>query len=220
MIKNLRRPIVSATVALVAAVLVSEARAADRPSDDDHQTKAQQQMRKISALAADPVARPLVSMTVAEFLKIPRMELVRQRQAINLSYGSLFVAWRLVKRDATMQQITDQLHAGKSLWQIGNEENADWARIAADGKKLNDKIEATLYDFFLNGADAKRYPADGYVAANDVTPSDLVGLSKQDLDAARNTYARCYQRARGWAPPKDLPNQNNRDMPNTEGDPR
>lgn len=203
-------------VMVVSLSLLTEAHGAD----DDRQLKALQIKNKISALAADPEARPLVSMAIAEFLKVPRLELVRQRQAANLSYGSLFLAYRLAKSNDSIQQIIDQLRAGKTVWEIGNQENADWGHIAIDGRKLNDKIEATVYDFFLNGADPKRYPADGYVAAKDRVPSDLEGLTKQDLEAARDTYARCYRRARGWEPQKDLPNQNNRDMPNTEGDPR
>ena len=186
----------------------------------DDQTKTAKQVRRISALAADKTARPLVSDTIAQFLKVPRMDLVRERQAYNLSYGSLFLAHQLTAFGTTLEQISEKLHAGQTLWDIGKEQHADWQRIANDTKKLNDKVEAAFYDFFLNGLDPAHHRPDGYDAAKDVVAADQEGLTKEDLEAAQDTYARCFRRARGWADPKDLPNQNNRDMPRSDGDPR
>lgn len=200
-------------------LLIAAASLAPQTSYADEQPKAEKQVKRISALAADQAARPLVAETVAQFLKTPRMTLVHERQSANLSYGALFLAHRLAASGATFEQISGQLRAGKTLWDIGSEQHADWERIANDAKKLNDRIETAFYDFFLNGPNPAHRP-DGYEAAKDVVASDREGLTKQDLEAAQDTYARCYRRARGWGDPKDLPNQNNRDMPNSEGDPR
>lgn len=192
-----------------------------RVAAEDQQQKAATQIQKVSALAFDKGARPFVSETLAEFLKIPRMDLVRERQTANLSYGNLFLVHRLADSSTNLVQMIGEVHAGKSLWDIGNEKHADWQQIAKEAKKLNEKIEAALYDFFLNGPpDPKRHPPDGYDVIKDRVAADGQGLTKQDLEAAQDTYVKCYQRVHGWGQPKDLPNQNNRDMPNTEGDPR
>ena len=208
-------------IGLFSCLIAAAMGLASSAAAEDQRQKAEIQIRKVSALAFDKGARPFVSETVAEFLKIPRMDLVRERQSANLSYGSLFLVHRLTDSPSSLEQMVSEVHAGKSLWDIGSEKHADWQQIARDAKKLNEKIEAALYDYFLNGPpDPKRHPPDGYDVVKDRVAADGQDLTKQELEAAQDTYVRCYQRVHGWGQPKDLPNQNNRDMPNTEGDPR
>jgi hypothetical protein len=190
------------------------------PADD--QKKAESELRKITALALDPAARPLVSQTVAEFLKVPRADLVRERHSANLSYGSLLLLHHLVDSGTTVEGISAQLHAGKTIWDIGNEQHADWQQIARDAKKLNERIESAFYNFFREGRpDAGRGGPDAYDAAKDSAAADQEGLTKQDITAAQDTYAHCFQRARGSGDKSgNLPDQNNHNPSATEGDPR
>lgn len=190
------------------------------PADD--QKKAENELRKITALALDPAARPLVSQTVAEFLKVPRADLVRERHTANLNYGSLLLLHHLANSGATVEGISAQLHAGKTIWGVANEQHADWQQIAKDAKKLNERIETAFYNFFRDGRpDAGRGGPDGYDAAKDSVAADQEGLTKQDLAAAQDTYARCFQRAHGSGDKSSaLPDQNNHNPAATEGDPR
>ncbi len=189
------------------------------PADD--RKKAENELRKVTALALDPAARPLVSQTVAEFLKLPRADLVRERHAANVNYGSLFLIYRLAASGTTVEGISAQLHAGKTIWDVGNEQHADWQQITRDAKKLNERIEAAFYNFFRDGRpDAGRGSVDEYDAAKDSVAADQEGLTKQDIAMAQDTYARCFRRARGLSKPGDLPVENRHDMPGSEGDPR
>jgi hypothetical protein len=190
------------------------------PADD--QKKAENELRKVTALALDPAARPLVSQAVAEFLRVPRADLVRERQAANVNYGSVFLIYRLATSGTTVEEISTQLHACKTIWDVGNEQRADWHQIAKDAKKLNERIEAAFYDFFRERRpDTVRASLDGYDAARDSAAADQEGLTKQDIVAAQDTYARCFQRAQDRSgKPVDLPDQNNHKMPGSDGDPR
>jgi hypothetical protein len=188
----------------------------------DDQEKVEKQLRKVTALAVDPAARPLVSQTVAEFLKRPRLELVRERHAANLSYGEVFLAYRLAASGMTLEGISAQLHEGRTIWEIGNERHADWRQIASDAKKLNDRIEAAFYNFFRDGhPGAVGASSDGYDAAKDSMHADQEGLTKQDIASAQDTYLHCFRRARGeGAPTAEMPDGRDHTPPQAEGDPR
>ncbi|MGH9511891.1 MAG: hypothetical protein ACRD2U_07110 [Terriglobales bacterium] len=187
---------------------------------EDTQSKAEKEVRKISAMAADMSARPLVSQVIAEFLKTNRSELVQQRQAANLNYGSLFVAYQLTESGKRFDEVIGALKSGKDIWQVGNEMHADWKQVAAEAKKLNAKLESAFYQFFLNQSQKSRHAADGYVAARDQTPADVQGLTEKDVAVAQDTFARCFQRARGGSATAGLPDQKNHESPQMEGDPR
>jgi hypothetical protein len=187
----------------------------------DDQEKAEKQLRKVTALAMDPAARPLVSQTVAEFLKVPRPELVRERHAANLTYGEALVAYRMVSGEVTLNEIGAQMHAGKTIWEIANARHADWRQIAGDAKKLNDRIEAAFYNFFKDGHPDSRAASDGYDVASDSIARDREGLTPQDIASAQDTYARCFRRARGDnAPSAEMPDQHDHTPPQATGDPR
>jgi 2,4-dienoyl-CoA reductase-like NADH-dependent reductase (Old Yellow Enzyme family) len=103
---------------------------------------------------------------------------------------------------------------------VGNERHADWQQITRDAKKLNERIEAAFYNFFRDRRpDAGRGSLDGYDAAQDSVAADPEGLTKQDIAAAQDTYARCFRRAQGGKP-ADMPDENRHEMPGSEGDPR
>src|SRR5882672_1673024 len=117
-------------------------------SGDDRQ-RAEKQVRKITAMATDKTGRRMVSMSIADSFKIPRPDLVEERRRIGLDYGSFFIARQLAASGAKMTDIAAELSSGKTIWQIGDEQHADWNRIAADAKKLNTRIEDYIYRHFL-----------------------------------------------------------------------
>ena len=188
----------------------------------EDQEKAEKLLRRLTALAVDPAARPLVSQAVAEFLKVPRAELVRQRRATNLSYGTVFLARRLAAPSMTMESISAQLHQGRTIWQIGDARHADWRQITSDAKKLNDRIEDSFYDFFRKGhLDRTPWATEEYDAAKDSVAADQQGVTEQDIAAARDTYVRCFRRARNQGgTPAALPDDRSHTPPGIESDPR
>jgi len=158
------------------------------PAFGDDQQKAEKQLHKITAMATDATGRRVVSITVADVLEAKRPDLVMERRTMNLNYGDLFVAHVLVKSGTKMDDIAAQLKAGKNIGQIANDQHADWKQIAADGKKLNAKMEDNLYKHFLSGkADAARDAADNYDPMIDGVVADN-DVSKNDIADAERTY--------------------------------
>ena len=157
----------------------------------DDQQKAEKEIRKINAMAWDSTGRVVVNQSISETFKVPRSQLVEERQQLQLSYGSLFVVHELGLGGPTMKNIGASLKGGKNIIQIANESSANWKQIAADAKKLNSKIEDNLYKHFLTSQsrDQAEYNAarDGVKADDDV--------SKQDLAEAQQTFIRWRERA-------------------------
>jgi hypothetical protein len=211
--KRVRTRLLAAYLSAMVLLTASTMKAGDDEQSVD------KQIRKITAMAADPSARAVVAQCVADFLKVPRMSLVDERRLTNLDYGTLFVAHEFGATGVSVMETASLLHTGKTLTEIGHDHHANWRQIGADAKKLNDHIETAFYDFFLHGPDPRR-KSDDYDAAKDRVPADTAGLTKQEMDAARDTYARCYRRARGVDLPKDLPNPQEHTPPVGEGDPR
>ena len=153
---------------------------------DDRQ-KAEKQARKITAMATDKIGRRMVSMSLADSLKLPRPELVEERRRVSLDYGSFFVARELVAKGVPMSDIQTGLSAGNTIWQIGNERHADWNRIAANGKKVNARIEDYIYRHFLNKkndvADQERDRAEKYDIAHDAVRNDFNVTPQEMVDA-------------------------------------
>ena len=154
----------------------------------DDQKRAEKQANRITAMASDPTGRRIVNLTMADALHVPRLQLVRERLAMNLNYGSLFIAHQLTASGIKMLDIALQLQAGKNILQIGMERNANWKQITADAKKLNDKIDDNLYTHFLHGDhDDARDRLDQYAAIRDGVKSDN-DVTEQDLLDARHRY--------------------------------
>lgn len=161
----------------------------------DDQQKAEKQLRRISAMAADVTARGIVSRTMSDLLNISRDQLVRERRAMNLSYGSVFLAHEVSARGVKMLDIALQLQAHKTLFQIANEHNADWKQIAADAKRLNGKFEDSIYRHFLRSdKDKARDLSEKYDAGQDWVKADSEA-TQAELEEAQATYVLWRDRA-------------------------
>jgi hypothetical protein len=163
--------------------------AAALPAFSDDQEKANKELTKVAAMATDATGRGVVSRAVADVTAIKRSELVQQRQAMDVNYAWLFVVQQLVKSGAKADDIAAQLKAGKTVAQVANDQHANWKQIAADAKKLNGKIDDSLYKHFLDGgkADQKRDLDDKYDLAADTVAADRE-VPKTDIEAAADRY--------------------------------
>src|SRR4051812_13610468 len=112
---NIMRPV------LLLAVIISSLFA----SADD-QKKAEKQVNKISAMAADLTGRRVVNQSMADQLKLKRSELVQERRENNLNYGTVFVVHELIASGAKISDVTAQLKSGKKLDVVANDLHADW----------------------------------------------------------------------------------------------
>jgi hypothetical protein len=162
----------------------------------DDQQKAQQQVTKITAMAIDVTARRIVSISMSDMLGVSRPQLVQERRDTGLNYGSLFVAHQLTA-GSSLAEIAVQLKAGKNIFQIGNDQHADWKRIASEAKRLNSRIEKNIYRHFLDpAADGKRDQADKYDVMSDGVRSDN-DVTAKDIAEARERYVLWRDRAAG-----------------------
>lgn len=165
------------------------------PALADDQQKAEKQVNKVTAMATDATGRRVVSMTCSDLLNMKRPDVVQQRHETGLNYGHLFIAHQLIANGAKMSDIASQLKAGKNIYQIGNDQHANWKQIASDAKKLNSKIEDNLYKHFLNDkADKARDLADNYDPNFDKVKADG-DVSKEDLASAQDVYILWRDRA-------------------------
>ena len=157
----------------------------------DDQEKAEKQARKITAMAVDNTCRSMVSMSMADKLKIARPTMVAERRRMGLDYGSFFVARELLAGGAQMTQLVSELKAGKTVWQIGNQLHANWGQIAGNAKKQNSKIEDYIYRHFLNKknteADQLRDLEDKYDPALDAMRADFM-VTPQEVVEAESRY--------------------------------
>jgi hypothetical protein len=163
------------------------------------QQKAEKRLRQISAMAVESAAaRAIVNQTMADAVHAQRMELMRQRHAMNLSYGSLFLAHELTAAGAVMLDIAVQLQSGKDIVQIANERSANWKLIADAARQLNEKIEDNIYRHFLHlKAEQELPPTDKYDARADIVRADLE-VTPEEVANARADYD-CWKN-RGSAP--------------------
>ena len=153
----------------------------------DDKQKAEKLIRKITAMATDKSGRRMVSVTMADSFRMSRPSLVEQRRRLGLDYGSLFLAHELQGKGLTQSDLAAQLKSGKGVWQIGEQQNVDWGRIAADAKKLNAQIDDGIYRHFLNKknnqADQQRDFDDQYDPVRDAVRTDFDVTSKEIVDA-------------------------------------
>lgn len=158
-------------------------------ASDQRYEKAQRQARRIAAIATDKTGRNMVSMSMADTLKMPRPEMIVERRRLALDYGSFFVLHQLIAQGANLDALSAKLKAGKTVWQIGNETHADWGRIAAESKKENSRIDDYIYRHFLNkknyDADLLRDFEDKYDPARDSAPTDFAVTPQEMIDAQR-----------------------------------
>src|SRR6185369_340064 len=164
--------------------------------------KAEKQVNRISAMAADLTGRRAVNLGVSQQLNIPRKDLVTQRRTNNLSYGTLFLLRQVATTDEAFNQMVAEIKSGKQPFDVVEASHADWKTIANQAKKLNSKIEDNLYKFFVNNdsempaADKSQNVADAYDPGFDSVMADSE-VSKQDLAEAQDTYLFWRGRATG-----------------------
>jgi hypothetical protein len=162
------------------------------------QQKAEKRLRQISAMAVDSAARAIVNQTMAEAVHAKKIELMRQRHAMNLSYGSLFIAHQLTAAGNQMLDIAVQLQNGKNIVQIANERNTNWKLIADAAKQLNEKIEDNIYHHFLHlEAEKQLATVEKYDPDKDIVRADM-DVTPEEAASARVDYE--IWRARGAAP--------------------
>jgi hypothetical protein len=143
------------------------------PATASDQEKAEKQVRMITAMSRDDTARSIVSRAFADVFKVPRSQLVAERRSLGLNYGALFLVHELVLCGSSMQQISAQWHANKTLIEVANSSGADWKRIKTDAKKMNDRINDGIYRHFLHSEpDKQRDLADHYLVAVDFIRAD------------------------------------------------
>jgi len=155
----------------------------------DDQSKAEKQIAKITAMAADLTGRRAVNQSMSEQFSVKKSDLVQQRRELNCNYGCLFLVRELIASGVSVDDINKQFKAGKSAPAAANELKANWKQIASDAKKLNSKIEDNLYAFFV-GRKGEKEAADAtdvYDATMDGVSSDT-SVSQQDLADAQDRY--------------------------------
>lgn len=164
--------------------------------------KAEKQINKVSAMAADLTGRRAVNLSVSQELNVPRKDLVAQRRTSNVSYGTLFLFRQVASTDEAFNQLLAELKGGKQPFDVAEAAHADWKSIANQAKKLNSKIEDNLYKYFVNndseatGGDKPQNAAEAYDPAFDSVMADSE-VSKQDLAEAQDTYLFWRGRATG-----------------------
>ncbi len=162
--------------------------------------KAEKQINKVSAMAADLTGRRAVNLSMSQQLNIPRKDLVAQRRANNINYGTLFLLRQVISTDEAFNQAIAELKAGKQPFDVAEASHADWKSIGNAAKKLNSKIEDNLYKYFMNNESevsaADKASIETYDPAFDSVMADSE-VSKQDLAEAQDTYLFWRGRATG-----------------------
>jgi len=161
----------------------------------DDQQKAQKEITKFTALAADFDGRRVVNMSMSEMFDVPRAALVKQRANTGLNYGGLFLAQELMKRGMTEDDLTAKLKAGARIADIANQQHLAWKELIDDSKKLNGAIDKNLYDFFLGKkVTVAQDAADKYDVQYDGVNADAE-LSPQEIASAQERYLMWKDRA-------------------------
>jgi hypothetical protein len=158
------------------------------PAVASDQEKAEKHIRMMTALSRDEIVRSIVSRTFADVFKVPRSQLLAERRSLGLNYGALFLAHELVLSGSSMQQISAQRHGNKTLVEVANSSSADWKRIEADAKKMNDRINKGIYRHFLHSEpDKQRDLADHYLVAIDLIRADTES-TPEEIQQAQVDY--------------------------------
>ena len=103
----------------------------------DDQEKGTKEIKKITSISVDSNMRSVVNRTMADMLKVKRLDLAKERQEMNLNYGDLFLMHQLTAGGAKMEDIAAQLKTGKKIFDIANDNHANWKQINSEAKKLN-----------------------------------------------------------------------------------
>lgn len=179
----------------------------------DDQEKATKEVKKISAISMDPNMRSIVNRTMADMLKVKRLDLVKERQDLNVNYGGLFLLKQLTAGGAKMEDIAAQLKAGKTIFDIANDNHANWKQINSDAKKLNKKIDDNIVNYFR---DTKKLAAldqtEEYDAKADHVAADS-DISKDEIADAQNRFQHLHDVASSQLPTGDANVKNQGGVP-------
>jgi len=139
----------------------------------DDQEKAEKQLRMITAMSRDDTARSMISRAFADVFKIERSRLVAERKSMGVNYGTLFLAHELAASGSSMQEIAAQLRTRKTIFEIAGAYHADWKRVVADARKMNNRINDNIYKHFLHAEkDKERDLLEGYNPVADLVRAD------------------------------------------------
>ena len=155
----------------------------------DDQQKAQKELTKVTAMAADFDGRRVVNASISEMFNVPRADLVQQRAKAGLNYGGLFLGQELIKKGMTQDDLAAKLKAGSTITAIANEQHLDWKQVIEDAKKLNGVVDKNLYSFFLgkkitvaqDAADKYDVHYDGVTADAELTQQDIASAQARFL---------------------------------------
>ena len=154
----------------------------------DDQEKAEKQIRMITAMSRDDIARSVISRTFADIYKVERPQLVAERKSLGLNYGGLFLAHELTQSGSRMEQIAAQLRGRKNIVDIARTTHPDWKRIASDAKKMNSRISDAIYKHFLHSEpDEERDRLEHYNSATDLVRADA-DVTSDELLKARTEF--------------------------------
>ena len=156
----------------------------------DDQQKVQKQLCRVNAMASDTIGHRIVSMAMADMLNMKRSDLVRQRKLLNLNYGSAFLAQQLMANGLGTSDLAALLQSGKTIFDIANARHVDWKQVLSDAKKLNGKIEKSLFEHFVDSKNNDiRDREDAYNLLADVVKADA-DVSRNDIEEAADVYVR------------------------------
>ena len=169
----------------------------------DDQEKATTEIKRITSISVDANMRSIVNRTMADMLKVSRLDLVKQRQELNLNYGALFLTHQLTAGGAKIEDIAAQLKAGKKIFDIANEDHANWKEINSEARKLNKKIDDNVENYFR---DSKKLAAidraDQYSPQADKVSADTE-MTKNEYADAQKRYQHLHDLAFAQLPTGD-----------------
>jgi hypothetical protein len=183
----------------------------------DDQEKATKEIKRITSISVDSNMRAIVNRTTADMLKANRLDLVKERQNMNLTYGDLFLAQELAASGVKMDDIAAQLKSGKTMVDIANANHANWKQINSEAKKLNKKIDDNIEKYF---SDTKKQTAlnqaDDYDPKADKVPADT-SISKDEYAEAQSRYTRLHDASGAALPTGDANTMNQSGIPTVAG---
>src|SRR5690348_3805805 len=74
--------------------------------------KTEKQINRISAMAADLTGRRAVNLSMSQQLSVSRQDLVAERRANNITYGTLFLLRQVTSSDEAFNQAVAQIKTG------------------------------------------------------------------------------------------------------------
>jgi hypothetical protein len=172
------------------------------PALGSDQDKAQKEMNKMTAMAADFGGRRVVNLTMSETFNVPRPALVEERTQTGLSYGGLFLMEEIAKAGMKRDDIAAKLTSGTAMSDLLNQQHLDWKQVAQDAKQFNAAIDKNLYNFFMGKKETfAQDEADGYDVHHDGVKADA-DVSQPEIASAQDRYLLLKSRAEGRHEPQ------------------